>query len=44
MGDDYEPADLKTRTPHIQKLAGIMREYGNPAVMGSSTSYDYKIK
>ena len=44
MGADYEPADLKTRTPHIRELAAIMREYGNPAVMGSSALYDYKIK
>ena len=44
MGSDYEPDDLKTRTPHIQKLAAIMCEYGNPAVTGSSTAYDYKIK
>ena len=44
MGDDYAPADLQTRTPHIQHLAKIMCEYGNPAVMGSSTAYAYKIK
>lgn len=44
MGEDYEPADLQARTPHIKHLAEIMREYGNPAVMGSSTTYAYKIK
>ena len=44
MGDDYEPEDLKTRTPYIKDLVEIMREYGNPAVFNSSTSYEYHIK
>ncbi|MCI8991608.1 MAG: glycyl-radical enzyme activating protein [Eubacterium sp.] len=44
MGDDYAPDDLKTRTPQIRYLAKIMQDYGNPAVMGSSTAYKYKIK
>ena len=44
MGEDYEPADLKTRTPHIKALVEIMKEYGNPAVFNSSTAYEYKIK
>ena len=44
MGENYEPADLKTRTPHIKALVEIMKEYGNPAVFNSSTSYQYRIK
>lgn len=44
MGDDYQPPNLKGRTPYILHLAEIMREYGNPAVMNSSTAYSYYIK
>ncbi|MBQ1515692.1 MAG: glycyl-radical enzyme activating protein [Lachnospiraceae bacterium] len=44
MGDDFRPAELKERMPWIQRLAEIMCEYGNPAVAGSSTAYEYTIK
>ena len=44
MGDDFRPAELKERMPWIQRLAEIMCGYGNPAVAGSSTAYEYTIK
>ena len=44
MGENYDPPPLTERAPRIAELAEIMREYGNPAVSGSSTAYEYTIK
>ncbi len=44
MGDACEVPDLKQRTPQLLHLAEIMKSYGNPAVMGASSSYTYFIK
>lgn len=40
MGQDYEVSPLQERAPKLNALVDIMKEYGNPAVYNSSTSYD----